>query len=124
MQQNPDIVLVHYLNVPSLEDSGKCSPLLCTVASRHDSMRWSRDDLLSQFKPMCKTAAGSRHTLSRYVCRVHVVLHLCTSVHSMKWSGGPGEFSIEDLVQHILERQRAKPQPRTHTCLCNTVQGN
>ncbi|KAG7233217.1 hypothetical protein INR49_007377 [Caranx melampygus] len=27
--QNPDIVLVHYLNVPSLEDSGKCSPLLC-----------------------------------------------------------------------------------------------
>ncbi|XP_029695893.1 calmodulin-binding transcription activator 2-like isoform X2 [Takifugu rubripes] len=93
--QNPDIVLVHYLNVPSLEDSGKCSPLLCTVASRHDSMRWSRDDLLSQLKPM---------------------------FHSMKWSGAAGEFSIEDLVQHILERQRAKPQPRTHTCLCNTVQ--
>lgn len=41
----------------------------------------------------------------------------------MKWTGGAGEFSIEDLVQNILERQRAKPQPRTHTCLCNTVQG-
>lgn len=53
--QNPDIVLVHYLNVPSLEDSGTCSPLLCTVSDRHDGVRWSRDDLLNQLKPMCKT---------------------------------------------------------------------
>ncbi|XP_024914008.1 calmodulin-binding transcription activator 2 isoform X2 [Cynoglossus semilaevis] len=93
--QNPDIVLVHYLNVPSLEDSGKCSPLLCAVSDRHDSVRWSRDDLLSQLKPM---------------------------FHSMKCSLGTGDFSIEELVQHILERQRPKPQPRTHTCLCNTAQ--
>ncbi|XP_054863357.1 calmodulin-binding transcription activator 2 isoform X2 [Amphiprion ocellaris] len=93
--QNPDIVLVHYLNVPSLEDSGKCSPLLCAVSDRHDSVRWSRDDLLSQLKPM---------------------------FHSMKCSVGSGDFSIEELVQHILDRQRTKPQPRTHTCLCNTIQ--
>lgn len=54
-----------------------------------------------------------------------VWFHMCChSVHSIKWSGAAGEFSIEDLVQHILERQRAKPQPRTHTCLCNTDQGN
>ncbi|XP_077399561.1 calmodulin-binding transcription activator 2 isoform X3 [Vanacampus margaritifer] len=94
--QNPDIVLVHYLNVPSLEDSGKCSPLLCAVTSRHDSVKWSRDDLLSQLKPM---------------------------FHSMKCSGGSGDFSIEDLVHLILERQRTKPQPRTHACLCNGSQG-
>ncbi|XP_067378924.1 calmodulin-binding transcription activator 2 isoform X3 [Channa argus] len=93
--QNPDIVLVHYLNVPSLEDSGKCSPLLCAVADRHDSMRWNRDDLLNQLKPM---------------------------FHSMKCSVGSGDFSIEELVQHIMDRQRTKPQPRTHTCLCNTAQ--
>ncbi|XP_078020370.1 calmodulin-binding transcription activator 2 isoform X1 [Epinephelus lanceolatus] len=93
--QNPDIVLVHYLNVPSLEDSGKCSPLLCAVADRHDSVRWSRDDLLNQLKPM---------------------------FHSMKCSVGSGDFSIEELVQHILDRQRTKPQPRTHACLCNTAQ--
>ncbi|XP_026177533.1 calmodulin-binding transcription activator 2 isoform X1 [Mastacembelus armatus] len=93
--QNPDIVLVHYLNVPSLEDSGKCSPLLCAVADRHDNVRWSRDDLLNQLKPM---------------------------FHSMKCSLGSGDFSIEELVQHILDRQRTKPQPRTHTCLCNTAQ--
>uniref|UniRef100_A0A3B4VM97 Calmodulin binding transcription activator 2 n=1 Tax=Seriola dumerili TaxID=41447 RepID=A0A3B4VM97_SERDU len=94
--ENPDIVLVHYLNVPSLEDSGKCSPLLCAVADRHDSVRWSRDDLLNQLKPM---------------------------FHSMKCSLGSGDFSIEELVQHILDRQRTKPQPRTHTCLCNTRGG-
>ncbi|XP_061525169.1 calmodulin-binding transcription activator 2 isoform X6 [Phycodurus eques] len=94
--QNPDIVLVHYLNVPSLEDSGKCSPLLCAVTSRHDSMKWNRDDLLGQLKPM---------------------------FHSIKCSGGSGDFSIEEMVQLILERQRTKPQPRTHACLCNGNQG-
>ncbi|XP_027132271.1 calmodulin-binding transcription activator 1 [Larimichthys crocea] len=96
-RQNPDIVLVHYLNVPSLEDSGKCSPLLCAVSDRHDSVRWSQDDLLNQLKPM---------------------------FHSMKCSVGSGDFSIEELVQHILDRQRTKPQPRTHACLCNAAQGN
>uniref|UniRef100_A0AAV2KP71 CG-1 domain-containing protein n=1 Tax=Knipowitschia caucasica TaxID=637954 RepID=A0AAV2KP71_KNICA len=87
--QNPDIVLVHYLNVPTPEDSGKCSPLIC--AERHSSStRWSREDLLSQLKPM---------------------------FHSVKVP--PGDLSIEDLVQHILDRQRSRPQPRTHACLCN-----
>uniref|UniRef100_A0A8C6LUV4 Calmodulin binding transcription activator 2 n=1 Tax=Nothobranchius furzeri TaxID=105023 RepID=A0A8C6LUV4_NOTFU len=91
--ENPDIVLVHYLNVPSLEDSGKCSPLLCTVSDRHDSARWNQDDLLSQLKPM---------------------------FHSVKCSLGSGDFSIEELVQHLLDRQRTKPQPRTHTCLLSS----
>ncbi|XP_035986954.1 calmodulin-binding transcription activator 2 isoform X1 [Fundulus heteroclitus] len=90
--QNPDIVLVHYLNVPSPEDSGKCSPLLCAVCGRHDALRWSRDDLLSQLKPM---------------------------FHSVKCSLGFRDFSIEELVQHILDRQRPRPQPRTHACLCS-----
>uniref|UniRef100_A0AAR2JJ35 Calmodulin-binding transcription activator 1 n=1 Tax=Pygocentrus nattereri TaxID=42514 RepID=A0AAR2JJ35_PYGNA len=92
--QNPDIVLVHYLNVPSVEDSGKaCGPVLCAVADRRDGLRWSRDELISQLKPM---------------------------FHSMKWSCGNGaELSIEQLVQQILESQQTKPQPRTHTCLCN-----
>ncbi|XP_056299114.1 calmodulin-binding transcription activator 2 isoform X5 [Pseudoliparis swirei] len=93
--QNPDIVLVHYLNVPSLEDSGKCSPMLCAVSDRHDSARWSRDELQTQLRPM---------------------------FHSMKCSVGSGDFSIEDLVQHILDRQRTKPQPRTHACLCSPAQ--
>ncbi|KAK6322936.1 hypothetical protein J4Q44_G00052750 [Coregonus suidteri] len=96
------MVLVHYLNVPSLEDHGKaCGPLLCAVADRRDSLRWSRDELLAQLKPM---------------------------FHSMKWSCGEGngssEFSIEQLAQQILESQQTKPQPRTHTCLCSSALGN
>ncbi|XP_061664275.1 calmodulin-binding transcription activator 2 isoform X2 [Syngnathoides biaculeatus] len=94
--QNPDIVLVHYLNVPSMEDSGKCSPLLCGATGRHDAVKWNRDDLLGQLKPM---------------------------FHSIKCSGGGGDFTIEELVQLILERQRTKPQPRTYACLCNGNQG-
>ncbi|KAM8897543.1 calmodulin-binding transcription activator 2 isoform 3-T6 [Spinachia spinachia] len=94
--QNPDIVLVHYLNVPSLEDSGKCSPLLCAVTDRHDNVRWSQEDLLSQLRPM---------------------------FHSIGCSVSSGDLSIEDLVQHILDQQRTKPQPRTHACLCDTAQG-
>lgn len=93
--QNPDIVLVHYLNVPNVEDSGKaCGPVLCAVTDRRDGLRWSREELLSQLKPM---------------------------FHSMKWcsSGNGAEVSIEQLVQQILESQQTKPQPRTHTCLCN-----
>ncbi|KAL4659956.1 calmodulin-binding transcription activator 2 isoform X3 [Arapaima gigas] len=99
--QNPDIVLVHYLNVPSLEDCGKVSrPLLCAVAERRDSLRWTREELLSQLKPM---------------------------FHSIKWSCSNGntnstsEFSIEQLVQHIMDSQQTKPQPRTHACLCSTA---
>nr|XP_023659272.1 calmodulin-binding transcription activator 2 isoform X1 [Paramormyrops kingsleyae] len=99
--QNPDIVLVHYLNVPSLEDCGKVSrPLLCAVAERRDSLRWSREELLSQLKPM---------------------------FHSIKWScgnsssNGSSDLSIEQLVQHIMESQQTKPQPRTHACLCSTA---
>uniref|UniRef100_A0A8C7JCW3 CG-1 domain-containing protein n=1 Tax=Oncorhynchus kisutch TaxID=8019 RepID=A0A8C7JCW3_ONCKI len=100
--QNPDMVLVHYLNVPSLEDHGKaCGPLLCAVADRRDSLRWSRDELLAQLKPM---------------------------FHSIKWSCGEGygssEFSIEQLAQQILESQQTKPQPRTHTCLCSSTLAN
>ncbi|KAJ3585487.1 hypothetical protein NHX12_014206, partial [Muraenolepis orangiensis] len=96
--QNPDMVLVHYLNVPSLEDSGKNGPLLCAVSDRHDSLRWSRADLVNQLKPM---------------------------FHSIKWTvgsqvGASVDLSVEQLVQHILDRQQTKPQPRTHSCLCET----
>ncbi|KAJ8008638.1 hypothetical protein DPEC_G00106950 [Dallia pectoralis] len=96
--QNPDMVLVHYLNVPSGEDHGKaCGPLPCAVADRRDSLRWSRDELLAQLKPM---------------------------FHSIKWScggNGPSEFFMEQLAQQIVESQQTKPQPRTHTCLCSST---
>ncbi|GCB82986.1 hypothetical protein scyTo_0023383, partial [Scyliorhinus torazame] len=96
--QNPDIVLVHYLNVPVPEDCGKmCGPVLCSVNSdRKEWMKWSREELICQLKPM---------------------------FHCIKWScsngNGATEFSVEQLVHQVLESHQAKPQPRTHTCLCN-----
>lgn len=58
--QNPDIVLVHYLNVPALEDCGKgCSPIFCSISSdRREWLKWSREELLGQLKPMCKEQTG------------------------------------------------------------------
>ncbi|KAM4677159.1 calmodulin-binding transcription activator 2 [Discoglossus pictus] len=100
--QNPDIVLVHYLNVPAIEDCGKiCGPILCSTNSdRKEWMKWSKEELISQLKPM---------------------------FHGIKWScsngNGTSEFSIEQLVQQILDTHQAKPPPRTHTCLCNTTLG-
>ncbi|XP_053424164.1 calmodulin-binding transcription activator 2 isoform X8 [Nycticebus coucang] len=94
--QNPDIVLVHYLNVPALEDCGKgCSPIFCSISSdRREWLKWSRDELLGQLKPM---------------------------FHGIKWSCGNGteEFSVEQLVQQILDTHPTKPAPRTHACLCS-----
>lgn len=60
--QNPDIVLVHYLNVPALEDCGKgCSPIFCSISSdRREWLKWSREELLGQLKPMCKGLPGGR----------------------------------------------------------------
>ncbi|XP_020822501.1 calmodulin-binding transcription activator 2 isoform X4 [Phascolarctos cinereus] len=94
--QNPDIVLVHYLNVPALEDCGKgCGPVLCSISSdRREWLKWSREELVGQLKPM---------------------------FHGIKWScgNGAGEFSVEQLVQQILDTHQAKPLPRTHACLCS-----
>ncbi|XP_066450002.1 calmodulin-binding transcription activator 2 isoform X3 [Eleutherodactylus coqui] len=101
--QNPDIVLVHYLNVPAIEDCGKiCGPILCSTSSdRKEWMKWSKEELISQLKPM---------------------------FHGVKWScsngNGTSEFSIEQLVQQTLETHQAKPPPRTHTCLCTTNLGS
>ncbi|XP_018109340.1 calmodulin-binding transcription activator 1 isoform X1 [Xenopus laevis] len=101
--QNPDIVLVHYLNVPAIEDCGKiCGPILCaTNSDRKEWMKWSKEELISQLKPM---------------------------FHGIKWScsngNGTSEFSIEQLVQQILDTHQAKPPPRTHTCMCSTSLGS
>ncbi|KAM8814333.1 calmodulin-binding transcription activator 2 isoform 5-T9 [Rhynchonycteris naso] len=93
--ENPDIVLVHYLNVPALEDCGKgCSPIFCSISSdRREWLKWSREELLGQLKPM---------------------------FYGIKWSCGNGteEFSVEQLVQQILDTHPTKPAPRTHACLC------
>ncbi|KAL2773425.1 calmodulin-binding transcription activator 1 isoform g [Daubentonia madagascariensis] len=93
--QNPDIVLVHYLNVPAIEDCGKpCGPVLCSInADKKEWAKWTKEELIGQLKPM---------------------------FHGIKWtcSNGSSGFSVEQLVQQILDSHQTKPQPRTHNCLC------
>lgn len=54
--KNPDIVLVHYLNVPAVDDSGKpCGPVLCSInTDRKEWAKWSKEELIGQLKPMCE----------------------------------------------------------------------
>nr|XP_031319837.1 calmodulin-binding transcription activator 1 isoform X14 [Camelus dromedarius] len=95
--QNPDIVLVHYLNVPAIEDCGKpCGPILCSInTDKKEWAKWTKEELIGQLKPM---------------------------FHGIKWTCSNGSsssgFSVEQLVQQILDSHQAKPQPRTHNCLC------
>ncbi|XP_055981153.1 calmodulin-binding transcription activator 1 isoform X3 [Sorex fumeus] len=95
--QNPDIVLVHYLNVPAIEDCGKpCGPILCSInTDKKEWAKWTKEELIGQLKPM---------------------------FHGIKWTctngGSSSGFSVEQLVQQILDSHQSKPQPRTHNCLC------
>jgi hypothetical protein len=50
--QNPDIVLVHYLNVPYSDDNKVISPALNYFAD--NKKEWTKDELISELKPMCK----------------------------------------------------------------------
>ncbi|KAF6107795.1 calmodulin binding transcription activator 1 [Phyllostomus discolor] len=95
--QNPDIVLVHYLNVPAIEDCGKpCGPILCSInTDKKEWAKWTKEELVGQLKPM---------------------------FHGIKWTCSNGNsssgFSVEQLVQQILDSHQTKPPPRTHNCLC------
>ncbi|XP_012577517.1 PREDICTED: calmodulin-binding transcription activator 1-like [Condylura cristata] len=95
--QNPDIVLVHYLNVPAIEDCGKpCGPILCSInTDKKEWAKWTKEELIGQLKPM---------------------------FHGIKWTCSNGNsssgFSVEQLVQQILDSHQTKPQPRPHNCLC------
>ncbi|KAJ0176833.1 hypothetical protein K1T71_008012 [Dendrolimus kikuchii] len=51
--QNPDIVLVHYLNVPYPDDN-KLATVAPSLALWADKKEWTKDELVSQLKPMCK----------------------------------------------------------------------
>ncbi|XP_054957837.1 calmodulin-binding transcription activator 2 isoform X6 [Pan paniscus] len=55
--------------------------------------------------------------------RPHIpsALLLAAPVHGIKWSCGNGieEFSVEHLVQQILDTHPTKAAPRTHACLCS-----
>ncbi|XP_037971096.2 calmodulin-binding transcription activator 2 isoform X4 [Plutella xylostella] len=49
--QNPDIVLVHYLNVPYPDDN-KLATVAPSLALWADKKEWTKEELVSQLKPM------------------------------------------------------------------------
>ena len=51
--QNPDIVLVHYLNVPYPDDN-KLAVIAPSLAVWGDKKEWTKEELVCQLKPMCK----------------------------------------------------------------------
>ncbi|XP_031761227.1 calmodulin-binding transcription activator 1 isoform X9 [Xenopus tropicalis] len=89
--QNPDIVLVHYLNVPAIEDCGKpCGPIICSLnTDKKEWAKWTKEELIGQLKPMC---AGSS---------VH---HKCNSakhrIISPKVEPRTGGYSTHSEVQN------------------------
>ena len=50
--QNPDIVLVHYLNVPYPDDNKLV--MASSISLWADKKEWTKEELISQLKPMCK----------------------------------------------------------------------
>ena len=57
MLQNPDIVLVHYLNVP-LGDEQKLCPAASipsvSLLAAADTKEWTKEELTAELRPMCK----------------------------------------------------------------------
>ncbi|XP_056651842.1 calmodulin-binding transcription activator 1 isoform X3 [Monodelphis domestica] len=114
--QNPDIVLVHYLNVPAIEDCGKpCGPILCSInTDKKEWAKWTKEELIGQLKPMYEETEPQRD--GKQLVQSH------RAIHGIKWTCSNGNsssgFSVEQLVQQILDSHQTKPQPRTHNCLC------
>ncbi|XP_032570515.1 uncharacterized protein LOC6608358 isoform X2 [Drosophila sechellia] len=52
--QNPDIVLVHYLNVPYPDDN-KMAVIAPSITLWGDKKEWTKEELVSQLKPMLST---------------------------------------------------------------------
>ncbi|KFM64003.1 Calmodulin-binding transcription activator 1, partial [Stegodyphus mimosarum] len=100
--QNPDIVLVHYLNVPYSDDN----KLLVTPSLSYcaDKKEWTKEELVSQLKPMF---------YSENEPDLNNELEISTAE------------TVEAIVQQLMEKQRAKSNARTHECACdNATKGN
>ncbi|XP_069677784.1 calmodulin-binding transcription activator 2 isoform X3 [Periplaneta americana] len=59
--QNPDIVLVHYLNVPYPDDN-KLAVITPSLALWGDKKEWTKEELVSQLKPMCESPSAPSTT--------------------------------------------------------------
>ncbi|XP_060659142.1 uncharacterized protein LOC132793325 isoform X3 [Drosophila nasuta] len=86
--QNPDIVLVHYLNVPYPDDN-KMAVIAPSITLWGDKKEWTKEELVSQLKPMLNSDEDSD-------------------------SGNDIEIStaetVESIVCQLMEKQRLSRQ--------------
>ncbi|CAH0555336.1 unnamed protein product [Brassicogethes aeneus] len=86
--QNPDIVLVHYLNVPYPDDN-KLAVITPNLALWADKKEWTKDELVSQLKPMF---------FSEDEPDLHNELEISTAE------------TVEAIVSQLMEKQRQARQ--------------
>ncbi|XP_050675718.1 calmodulin-binding transcription activator 1 [Leptidea sinapis] len=87
---NPDIVLVHYLNVPYPDDN-KLATVAPSLALWADKKEWTKDELVSQLKPMF--FSEDEHDLN----------------NELEISGKMFQTAetVEAIVGQLMEKQRA-----------------
>ncbi|KAG5838942.1 hypothetical protein ANANG_G00229080 [Anguilla anguilla] len=99
--QNPDIVLVHYLNVPAIEDCGKpCGPILCSInTDKKEWAKWTKEELIGQLKPMC--AGSSVH----HKCNSakHRIISPKMDARSAAYSSSHSELQNSDVSEGKTE---------------------
>ena len=66
--QNPDVVLVHYLNVPYPDDNKML--IANSVNLWAEKKEWTKEELICQLKPMCKSEYFSSVQSTDKICRL------------------------------------------------------
>ncbi|XP_070153866.1 calmodulin-binding transcription activator 2 isoform X3 [Polyergus mexicanus] len=90
--QNPDVVLVHYLNVPYPDGDAKLAALPPCLALPPDKKEWTRDELASQLRPMFLGGDDDPN-----------------NPHFTQHSNHP----VDMIVSQLLDRQRASSTSST-----------
>lgn len=90
--QNPDVVLVHYLNVPYPDGDAKLAALPPCLALPPDKKEWTRDELASQLRPMFLGGDDDPN-----------------NPHLTQHSNHP----VDMIVSQLLDRQRASSTTST-----------
>ncbi|KAL6423629.1 hypothetical protein ACFW04_010272 [Cataglyphis niger] len=90
--QNPDVVLVHYLNVPYPDGDAKLAALPPCLALPPDKKEWTRDELASQLRPMFLGGDDDPN-----------------NPHLTQHSNHP----VDMIVSQLLDRQRASSTSST-----------
>ncbi|KAM7346056.1 calmodulin-binding transcription activator isoform 2-T2 [Cochliomyia hominivorax] len=89
--QNPDIVLVHYLNVPYPDDN-KMAVIAPSISLWGDKKEWTKEELVSQLKPMLSTVTSDDDSDSGNDIEISTA------------------ETVESIVCQLMEKQRLSRQ--------------